>query len=234
MTLQAENWTEWVSINVPSRFRKGYLGAYVGNCYSLVADVCEQAMREACLAQCFKEPVSPDDALDKVANQRSLPRYAGETADAHRARLADAWNTWRFAGDESSIEGQLALAGYGNVEVQTDLLSGGHPELGIPNYPASSAYWSQFNVVIKLTSALGSFNDGLERSSIVTAEQLATVRLIIRKFKPVDWICREVIFVLTTPTSHRWDEPGLVWDAPGLVWAASADSLVERFPPLRP
>ena len=63
-----------------------------------------------------------------------------------------------------------------------------------------------------------------------------TIRLIIRKFKPVDWLCRGIVLIFDAfPLGSRWDDEGLTWDQPGLVWGASDTGLlVEHFPPLRP
>lgn len=47
--------------------------------------------------------ICPDDALDLVGSDRLLPRGPGETNDAYRARLVDAWEAW--AGDNTPISG---------------------------------------------------------------------------------------------------------------------------------
>jgi hypothetical protein len=44
------------------------------------------------------------DALPFIAAERSLPRGPAETENAHRLRLADAWNLWK--GDDTPITGK--------------------------------------------------------------------------------------------------------------------------------
>lgn len=218
---QFNTWHDWLQTFVPPTFRVGYLGRYVAVAHGFVMDVISQATSEALFSRNLRTgnfEHGPDDALVPIGNERLLPRYPNETNDGYRARLADAWNLWGNAGDETGIVDQLAAAGYPNAFVETPItasitsLSGTYLEEGISTWPDSSGYWSQFRVLIPFTVGQGSsaaitygdehyFGDGSVYGSsgdLVDFEDLATMRLIIQKFKPVDWVCREIVLLNMT------------------------------------
>jgi hypothetical protein len=154
------------------------------------------------------------DALGPAGQELSLPRYPGETWGQYHARLARAWDDWPLAGDETSILGQLAAAGFPGAVIY-------YP----PDAPAYLTTWSQFAVffarglhpVTGPGAPWGSFKwgDGTTYGPTgITAGQLQTIRSIIRKFKPAHWICPAIVFEVTGwtyGTSHKWGEPGLVY-----------------------
>lgn len=58
---------------------------------------------------------APEDALPLLGADRVMPRLPGETVAAWRARIADAWETWRWAGTRHGLEvviGQLGFTSY--------------------------------------------------------------------------------------------------------------------------
>jgi hypothetical protein len=59
----------------------------------------------------------PPDALPLVGNERSMPRYPADTDATYRERLAEAWDTWLFAGNEDAITDQLAAFGLSTTRV---------------------------------------------------------------------------------------------------------------------
>jgi len=154
------------------------------------------------------------DALEPGGRELSLPRYPGETWASYHARLQRAWTDWPVAGHETSIEAQLAAAGFPGAVI-----------FYVTDWPGFLTSWSQFVVfypagmhpVTGPGPAYGSFNwgDGTTFGPTgITAEQLGAMRAIIRKFKPGHWVCRAIVFELsgwTFGTGHTYGEPGLVY-----------------------
>lgn len=154
------------------------------------------------------------DALGPAGEETSLPRYPGETWAHYHARLARAWNDWPLAGDESSIQGQLAAAGFPNAVIY-------YP----PDWPAYLTTWSQFVVFFATGQhpvtgagppyASFTWGDGTTYGPTgITGGQLQTIHSIIRKFKPGHWVCKSIVFELrgwTYGTAHKWGDPGLVY-----------------------
>jgi hypothetical protein len=54
----------------------------------------------------------PEDALASIGEERSIVRGATETADAYRARLADAWTAWTWGGTAYGILKALEAVGF--------------------------------------------------------------------------------------------------------------------------
>lgn len=152
------------------------------------------------------------DALGPAGAELSLPRYPLETWPNYHARLQRAWIDWPIAGDEASIEGQLAAGGFPNARI-----------FYLSNWLAYLGWWSQFVVffargthpVISAGPPIGSFvvGDGTTIGPTgISAEQLIALRAIIKKFKPGHWVCRAVIFEMTgwtVGTGHVVGEAGL-------------------------
>jgi hypothetical protein len=152
------------------------------------------------------------DALGPAGEELSLPRYPTETWAQYHARLQRAWTDWPYAGDETSILGQLAAAGFPNAQI-----------FYMYNWLGVSS-WSQFIVLFgtgmhPVTSAgalIGTFivGDGTNIGPQgITSAQLRALRLIVKKFKPGHWRCPAIVFELTgwtIGTGHIIGEPGLV------------------------
>lgn len=189
--------------------------AFCGLCIGLCADALAEGASQALRLPWTNDPAQPDDALPLLASERALPIYAGELTATHRLRLADAWTTYSVAGDETSIESQLALAGYAGQVVF-------FPGLDGPNgQPAP--YWSQFWILFPhgthpVTSEgfpWDSFDwdDGSAWGPIGYTESFSsTLHGIVRKWKPGHWICRGFIF---ENGEAEWD--GFLWDD-GTAW----------------
>lgn len=216
-----------MAVNPPKTFRElveaecppwlqGILSAgWVGVVFGLMADTIGEAMGAAVRMPWLLEPLSPPDILPFVGKERNLPRYPGETLTQWRARMHGAWVAYEFAGDESSIIDQLAKAGFPGVQILDPWNATFTP----------SPYWSHFIVRFPIGShpvtsagqAWGSFTWGdgtLYGPTGITPEQLATIRAIIRKWKPVDWVCRRIDFQISGwsyGTGHLWGETGLLW-----------------------
>src|SRR5690606_23888184 len=129
-----------------------------------------------------------------------------ESAAQYRARVHGAWDAYEAGGDESAIEGQLAAAGYPGAKVTFFLNEPGpHGEM-----PYRSQFWVVFPPGTHPVTRDGPewngflWNDGTAWGpGGMTPEFAATIRGIVRKWKPVQWICRGFIFEFDGP---KWNE----------------------------
>lgn len=202
--------------NVPRVLATGF-GEKLSQTLALMFDLtlagAVQAVRAAWAGD--RRQVGPAiDALGLIGEQRSLPRYQIETWDQHHTRVQRAWVDWITAGDESSIVGQLAAAGFPGAIIWAQ-----------PDHPSAfvSTDWSQFIVLFPIGSHpvtaiapdWGSFDwgDGTLFGPVgITQAQLATIRAIIRKFKPGHWRCTEIHFHISGwvyGLGHTWGEASL-------------------------
>lgn len=207
------NWRTWIQSNTPGSLQ-GYWGTRLMGMLTLFAESAAQGAGEALRAPWIREETSPDDGLRLTGSEMSIPRYPDETAAQYRARLENGWEAWAVAGDESSIEGQLAAAGFVGAYVTTDTTRQGPRGEAAP-------YWSQFwvrfpvgsGVVVTVQQNLWDGSATWDGSiawqpTSLTRAQLATMIGIINQWKPSDWICRGLIFELS---SGLWDG-SLDWD----------------------
>ena len=246
------------SPGIHSQFKTGLLGLYTMYLFGVAPQAISQMCDEAVSHSLLLNPTSPDDALREVGRARLLPQYNRETLDAYRERLYDAWSLWQRAGStESVITEQLKWAGWDDAVVRFSLpggmnserligtleYAGGNNELRTVSgpYPPSSAWWSQFNVILYTSRPrlakpqdikLRSGSNETLTSRFVTQADFDTALLIIKKFKAADFICREVRFINTLTAQLYWGKPGLTWSEPDLVWQPLIDTEqhVEQFP----
>jgi len=190
-------------------------GGFVGVVLGVMADTIAEGMGAAVRMPWLLEPLSPPDVLPFVGKERRLPRYPGESEDQYRVRMHGAWEAYQYAGDESSILGQLALAGLPGAVIYDPW------NLAFPISP----YYSQFVVWFPLGThpvtspgqAWGSFSwgDGTRYGPTgLTPELAQTIRGIIKKWKPVEWICRGALFQVSGwayGDGSLWGEAGLQW-----------------------
>lgn len=211
------NWRDWVDGAVRSyaTFAGHYGERFTGFVIGLMSDLIAEGASQAVTNWWINSRKPPEDWLAFLGNERLLPRYPKETSLQYRQRILDAWNIWPFAGDENTIEQQLETMGFTEVQVLD--------AAEVPLLPPVG-YWSQFWVYIagghSITGSgptYGSFNwgDGTRYGPYgLNADEYAAVRGIIRKFKPTEWICREIVWQIegwAYGTGHTWGEAGLVW-----------------------
>lgn len=209
------NYKDFVARIVPTVLRTEPGRQLVGT-FALLFDGLAEGMRHAVRAPWVGDSIGPAyDGLGISGKELSLPRYPGETWIQYHARLQRAWDDWQHAGHESSILGQLAAAGFPGAVIYSPQNSDFSP----------TGYWSQFRVfypqgthsVTGQGPKWGSFSwgDGTTYGPVgISAQQLAALRSIIRKFKPGHWICRHLIFEIsgwTYGTGRKLGEPGLKW-----------------------
>lgn len=159
---------------------------------------------------------APDDALAYHGRDRGLPQAPGESIDAHRARLAAAWESWRWAGSERAIRDALVLAQLGDAKL--------YAQRELP-MPPRTTWWSRFTVVfsgraiwdgsLPWDDDLGLWDGRLVApiEALTDAEARALLRAVIRP-----WKCARdrVTAVIVARGSLLWDE-GDAWDQP-IAW----------------
>lgn len=187
----------------------------VGTLHLLFSELAE-GHRQAVRAPWIGDTVGPAaDALGPAGQELSLPRYPLETDEQYETRLGRAWQDWPFAGDELTIIAQLAAAGWPGAQIYDPR-----------HWPTAepTGYWSQFWVFFPagthpVTSPgplVGSFTVGdgtIIGPEGITPEQIYTLRAIVRKWKPGDWVCRGFYFEIsgwTVGDGSVVGEPGLV------------------------
>jgi hypothetical protein len=170
----------------------GLLGGYTG-------DALSDGMSIAARMALLRDPMSPDDVLPLIGNERRMPRYPGESAASYRERLHGAWVAYGEIG-EPTIPEQFRIAGYPGVEIQFDAAATGPRGEAAP-------YWSQFWVYFPYSSAhpvtgdgptWGAFNygDGTVYGLGVPVSFYQLIHGIAGKWKPVRWFCRGFKFQL--------------------------------------
>jgi hypothetical protein len=203
-------------VRVPTVLRGPVASSLVG-VLMLGFDLAAQALSHAFRAPLDREEGGPAyDALKLLGRDTALPRYPIEGWNQHRARINRAWDDWPLAAGVPALIGQLAAAGFPNAELRYYL---GEP--GPHGEPAP--YYSQFWVYLPKGShpvtgpgaGWGSFNWGdgtLWGPAGITFAQIFTLRSIIAKWKPGQWVCRGVLFDVGGP---RWGQ--FAW-GDGSVW----------------
>jgi len=196
--------------------REGLGADFVGVVFGLLPDILTEAAQACIQVTLLTDDQQPDDAMALIGAERRLPRYAGETRLQYQRRLREAADLYDVAGDESSIIDQLEAAGWEGVRIYDPWMWSGHPPTG---------YWSQFWVFFpygSYTFAVGetrdyndfAWGDGALWGPIQDAAAVRTIKAIIRKWKPVDWVCRKIIVEgegWSYGTGHTWGEADLVF-----------------------
>lgn len=197
MATPPRNWVDFIQRvgfgPMTGAFGEGFLGVLVG----IVGDKLFDGMNDALKMPWLHEAVSPDDVLPLVGAERRMPRYPVETSAQYRARLHAAWDTYQFPGTEGTLTAEFASAGHPGVTI--------YDPAELVFLPAG--YWSHFVVSIPIGShavtaigaSYGSFSWGdgtVYGPQGLTAAVLSTINAVIAKWKPVEWICREVRFQL--------------------------------------
>lgn len=163
--------------------------------------------------KCRLPKFCPDDGLDKLARVFAIERYAGESASAHRARLAAAFPTWERAGSAASIETQLEAFGFTSARCweyyEAPLAQGGNTasffvELGT-GQGIEEQEWGSFT-----------WGEGTTWGTTATEEQLDAIMRIVVKWKAAISLPVSVVF--------HFSKAKMVWGVSpwGLAWGGTS------------
>lgn len=178
-----------------------------GNAYQTVmgAAMDTQLDRLYYAKMCQWPSETPADALYYLANERGLERVvligSGGTQEnelLHRERLRQAWTVWAISGSQQGHKDELGWCGIPAVQVLR------RAEFSTPP-PVGSAYvrsfalqvWSQFDILIRPTSAIGeliwgsgwTWGDGSLFGSTLTLAELQQLRRLVRDHKSAHDTC---------------------------------------------
>lgn len=154
--------------------------------------------------------LSPDDALPHNGYATNIDRYPSDTDDGYRQRIRSAWNSWVFAGTEAIVVSEMET--YLTTATITILEN---RDWTPPD--GDTAWWSRFWVIIQGTDWVadgtwadsGTWDDGGVWDTDMTLEEVATVKNIIRKWKPAHTLG----YALITLGSDDFWGPGTPWDS---------------------
>jgi len=232
----SESWFDILEEEVlPKRFVSGKnVGAWFHFTQAIIAQTLEQMIRDAFILKNLKYNTNADEAiLGHEGRTSGFLRYFAETNDTYKGRILTKWSAIQDYGTETGLLTELTAANYPNSFIDFDLagtdiaVSGvkGGPENDIPPYPPTSEHLSQFNLNIIVTGSAPNGTGSL--SNLLNDEELSDIRVIVKKLKPTQWVCREIVLVAGSETF--WGQDGLDWNDPNFFWlAASASNTVER------
>ena len=137
---------------------------------------------------------APDDALPYAGDDRQIERAPSESSDSYRARLLQAFATWRLAGTNKAIVEALRVVGYAHVRIfeNKEWNASGDPD-------AWWLFWVQiiappsFGPPWKLGSGIKLGAKLLGVAPTVSADTLHFIRRVIRKWKAAHTICAAII-----------------------------------------
>lgn len=165
--------------------------------------------------------ISPDDALVAVGHDRGLEQVPGETNDAYRARLVDAWNAYQWAGTKKGLLDQLAIVGCTNVQIQENW------EYTGPG--ADPTQWWRFWITIRAPHPFGTvatvprwgsgfrWGDG-HRWGGIDKNRADLVKRIVRKWKPAHAQCVKITILMDAKV---WGDHVTKW-GDGTKWGGGA------------
>jgi len=162
----------------------------------------------------------PEEAIDLLGRDALLLRYPGESAFALRARVRDKWAFWT-QGIKPALLAELTAAGYAGAEIFV-------PNDFTPR-PDPVDYWSRFWVFFPagthpVTSPTGfvmgtdivgtDFIGPVGLNTPAGAEYLFRLKSVIRRMKPAQWVCWDLVFEITVGVQYvhlqyrpRFDDP---------------------------
>lgn len=153
---------------------------------------------------------SPTDALPYNGSAMSIERYPTDTDDTYRERIKDAFNTWQFAGTFDTVLDQVHKL-LPDVPVGIIVNRDWIPPDG------DTAWWSRFWVTVENSAwddddewgDPGDWGDGGLWGTSATAEELTTLKKVIKKWKPSETIGYAL---LAFGEGDFWG-PGVPWES---------------------
>jgi hypothetical protein len=193
---------------------RGFWGSRLVFAIGLLFDEIAEGASLALKASWVKDSQFAPDGTLPASNELRLPRYPGESFGKHVTRMQGVWETYARAGDEDvlleQLTSSLSEAGFTN------------PEIFYSSDPLNRSRFRVFyrpghHPVTNDGSHYGAFTWG-DGSTYgpggITATQIGTFRAIIAQWKPLVWVCDEVLFQISGWSygdGTHWGDVGLVW-----------------------
>jgi hypothetical protein len=171
---------------------RGRWGEAWNGTVGLAMDMVAEGAMEAVKARFLKQ--APVDALPYAGADRQIERAPGETDDVYRARLLQAFETWRLAGTNKGILTALAIIGYPKAKIFES-----HDW-----FPKDPRWW-RFWLVIEPPHVFTAWKLGdgtklgMKLLGLDSAEGTAALdllRRVVRKWKAAHAVCEKLIIVL--------------------------------------
>jgi hypothetical protein len=168
---------------------------------------------------------SPLDGLEALLEDRGLDPAWRETETSVRARIQRAWSTWQKAGTKPGMAEALQLAGYTNFEIreqpQDGTLKWWEFEVWLfPPFP-----WTDDYLADGRWDDAGVWEDGGVWAPDMPPEDLARVRLVVRKWPGTHTRCRQIVIVHAGETWDATAPPGTWDDDPTATWGDDVSCL---------
>ncbi|PZA07751.1 hypothetical protein DNA98_05445 [Meiothermus sp. Pnk-1] len=158
---------------------------------------------------------APDDALALIGQDRRMPRYPSEGADAYRARLLRAWDWWYRSGTVRGLENAMAILGY-TAKIYELFRS-------IP------ARWAEFSLTLRPTNPQSVPNwaddgiwedDGMLWGVQLSADERARILGVVNSLKAAHSVLAYCFYItggaIWGETDELWQDDG-VWDEGEIV-----------------
>jgi hypothetical protein len=179
-----------------------------------IADIVRQAVKAR-----FPN-LAPSDALQLIAEERSLLRGLTEPEVNFRSRLLTAWDLWTLAGTPLGILRAFLYAGFPSVIIQTQVakqftLDGSSnlitANMGTPVHLGGSPELNS-DMGVLITQPWPSWWGGSAPAD--GSQDQKTAALLIKQWKPAHSRCVS----LKAVNGPAWDVDGFFWDTSGKLW----------------
>jgi hypothetical protein len=196
---------EWQRRLAPPWLQEGTGGRFLEG-LGEAKDIPATHVRLAVLARMIQR--APEDALALIGDERLLPSFPGELADAYRARLLAAWEFWRRAGTLPGLVYWLRAMGYEAHVTEW--------------YRHDPTIWAEFSlhlwpyrpefIVDRWDDGVGAWDDDTTWDYTLNGAELERIPALVREMKPAHARVRSIYYI--SGPADMWDDGG-VWDDGG-------------------
>lgn len=180
----------------------------------LVGDAMGDACLYAAMAVWVRNPYQPQDARERLAQERRMPRYPTETEAQHRARLADWRVAYEAGGSGTTLLSQVAAFGLSGGTIATHYTSGWETEPPTLHPVTGTSWWSLFWLYFPVGHGRRPAEQGWDDDDWawddehgfdieMTVAEIAGLRELIARWKPSQWVCEEVVFAMPDGSQVR-------------------------------
>lgn len=173
----------------------------------LLADLTAEGARQALLAHLPGNPQQAEDSLNQSGADAGMFRYRGESLASWRARVSDPWPVHEQAGTVPNLLREIDI--WGQIVYPGTWVSGQCYVL--------EPKWARFALIIPagllpwtgppLYGGGSTYGDGSHYGVTANSEDLATLRRIVRKWKP----SRSKASAVAILSGHIYGQRGLTY-----------------------